>query len=184
MHTFAGHEQKVIGALRNIIKSRELEDQIYEIYLPEEDVTEFKSGKKVTVSKRMFPSYLLIRCEPDPEIFYVIGSTPGVTGFVGAEKTRPTALTRREVDNIIRPHVEGVEVPQAKRRMPTHEFEVNDTVQIKTGPFAHVLGPRGRDQRRPVEGQGAGGHLRTRDPGGARLHPGHQALERQGESHG
>jgi len=50
-------------------------------------VTEFKSGKKVTVSKRMFPSYLLIRCEPDPEIFYVIGSTPGVTGFVGAEKT-------------------------------------------------------------------------------------------------
>jgi transcriptional antiterminator NusG len=69
VHTFAGHEQKVIGALRNIIKSRELEDQIYEIYLPEEDVTEFKSGKKVTVSKRMFPSYLLIRCEPDPEIF-------------------------------------------------------------------------------------------------------------------
>jgi len=98
VHTFAGHEQKVIGALNNIIKSRELSDSIYEIYLPEEDVTEFKSGKKVTVSKRMFPSYLLIRCEPDPEIFYVIGSTPGVTGFVGAEKTRPTALTRREVE--------------------------------------------------------------------------------------
>ena len=139
VHTF-GHEQKVIGALNNIIKSRELTDSIYEIYLPEEDVTEFKGGKKVTVSKRMFPSYLLIRCEPDPEIFYVIGSTPGVTGFVGAEKTRPTALTRREVDNIIRPFVEGVEVPSAKRRMPTHEFEVNDTVQIKTGPFATFSG--------------------------------------------
>jgi transcriptional antiterminator NusG len=59
---------------------------------------------------------------------------------VGAEKTRPTALTRREVDNIIRPHVEGVEVPTAKRRLPTHEFEVNDTVQIKTGPFATFSG--------------------------------------------
>ncbi|NNN03713.1 MAG: transcription termination/antitermination factor NusG [Acidimicrobiaceae bacterium] len=140
VHTFAGHEKKVISALQNIVKSRELSDQIYEIYLPEEDVTEFKSGKKVTVSKRMFPSYLLVRCEPDPEIFYVIGSTPGVTGFVGAEKTRPTALTRREVDNIIRPHVEGVEQPQAKRRMATHEFEVNDTVQIKTGPFATFSG--------------------------------------------
>ena len=140
VHTFAGHEKKVIGALNNIIKSRELTDQIYEIYLPEEDVTEFKSGKKVTVAKRMFPSYLLIRCEPDPEIFYVIGSTPGVTGFVGAEKTRPTALTRREVDNIIRPQVEGVEVPAAKRRMPTHEFEINDTVQIKSGPFATFSG--------------------------------------------
>jgi transcriptional antiterminator NusG len=140
VHTFAGHEKKVIGALNNIIKSRELTDQIYEIYLPEEDVTEFKSGKKVTVAKRMFPSYLLIRCEPDPEIFYVIGSTPGVTGFVGAEKTRPTALTRREVDNIIRPQVEGVEVPVAKRRLPTHEFEINDTVQIKSGPFATFSG--------------------------------------------
>ena len=72
VHTFAGHEQKVIGALNNIVKSRELTESIYEIYLPEEDVTEFKAGKKVTVSKRMFPSYLLIRCEPDPEIFYQI----------------------------------------------------------------------------------------------------------------
>jgi len=140
VHTFAGHEQKVIGALNNIVKSRDLTDQIYEIYLPEEDVTEFKNGKKVTTSKRMFPSYLLIRCEPDPEIFYVIGSTPGVTGFVGAEKTRPTALTRREVDNIIRPQVEGVEQPAAKRRAPKHEFEINDTVQIKSGPFATFSG--------------------------------------------
>jgi len=63
-----------------------------------------------------------------------------VTGFVGAEKTRPTALTRREVDNIIRPHIEGAEAPVAKRRMPTHEFEVNDTVQIKSGPFATFSG--------------------------------------------
>jgi len=140
VHTFAGHEQKVIGALNNIVKSRDLTEQIYEIYLPEEDVTEFKNGKKVTTSKRMFPSYLLIRCEPDPEIFYVIGSTPGVTGFVGAEKTRPTALTRREVDNIIRPHVEGVEQPATKRRAPKHEFDINDTVQIKTGPFATFSG--------------------------------------------
>ena len=139
VHTFAGHEKKVIGALNNIIKSRELTDQIYEIYLPEEDVTEFKSGKKVTVAKRMFPSYLLIRCEPDPEIFYVIGSTPGVTGFVGAEKTRPTALTRREVDNIIRPQVEGVEVPAAKRRMPTHEFEINED-QLKVKVLVDIFG--------------------------------------------
>jgi transcriptional antiterminator NusG len=140
IHTFAGHEQKVIGALNNIVKSRDLQDVIYEIYVPEEDVTEFKNGKKSTVSKKMFPSYLLIRCEPDPEIFYVIGSTPGVTGFVGSEKTRPTALTRREVDNIIRPQVEGAEQPVAKRRVATHEFEVNDTVQIKTGPFATFSG--------------------------------------------
>jgi transcription termination/antitermination protein NusG len=140
VHTFAGHEAKVLSSLANIIKSRELTDRIHEIFVPEEDVTEFKSGKKVTVSKRMFPSYVLVRCEPDPEIFYVIASTPGVTGFVGPEKTKPTPLTRREVDNIIRPHVEGVEQPVAKRRMAQHEFEINDTVQIKTGPFATFSG--------------------------------------------
>jgi transcriptional antiterminator NusG len=126
--------------LNNIIKSRELEDRIFEMFVPEEDVTEFKSGKKTTVSKKMFPSYILVRCDSDPEIFYVIASTPGVTGFVGPEKTKPTPLTRREVDNIIRPHVEGVEVAPTKRRGPTHEFEINDTVQIKTGPFATFSG--------------------------------------------
>ena len=140
VHTFAGHEAKVLSSLNNIIKSRDLAERIYEIYVPEEDVTEFKSGKKVTVSKRMFPSYVLVRCDPDPEIFYVIASTPGVTGFVGPEKTKPTPLTRREVDNIIRPQVEGVEVPTLKPRMRSHEFEINDTVQIKSGPFATFSG--------------------------------------------
>jgi transcriptional antiterminator NusG len=140
VHTFAGHEAKVISSLNNIIKSRELSDRIYELFVPEEDVTEFKNGKKATVSKRMFPSYVLVRCDNDPEIFYVIQSTPGVTGFVGPEKTKPTPLTRREVDNIIRPVIEGVEPQAVKRRMPQHEFEINDTVQIKTGPFATFSG--------------------------------------------
>jgi transcriptional antiterminator NusG len=140
VHTFAGHEAKVISSLNNIIKSRDLSERIYELFVPEEDVTEFKNGKKATVSKRMFPSYVLVRCDADPEIFYVISSTPGVTGFVGPEKTKPTALTRREVDNIIRPVIEGVEPQVVKRRMPQHEFEINDTVQIKTGPFATFSG--------------------------------------------
>src|SRR5271154_5600174 len=69
VHTFAGHEAKVLSALANIIKSRNLEDRIHEIFVPEEDVTEFKSGKRVTVSKRMFPSYVLVRCENDPDVF-------------------------------------------------------------------------------------------------------------------
>ncbi len=140
VHTFAGHEAKVISSLNNIIKSRDLSERIYELFVPEEDVTEFKNGKKATVSKRMFPSYVLVRCDADPEIFYVISSTPGVTGFVGPEKTKPTALTRREVDNIIRPVIEGVEPQVVKRRMPQHEFEINDTVQIKSGPFATFSG--------------------------------------------
>ena len=99
-----------------------------------------KAGKKDTKKAAMFPSYLLVRCEPDPDVWHVISSTPGVTGFVSSVKTRPTALTRREVENIIRPVVEGVELPPAKRRGPSHEFALNDTVQIKTGPFATFSG--------------------------------------------
>ena len=132
VHTFAGHEQKVIGALHNIIKSRELEDQIYEIYLPEEDVTEFKSGKKVTVSKRMFPSYLLIRCEPDPEIFYVIGSTPGVTGFVGASN-EPVPLTQAEVDRLL--HQETAERPRSRA-----QFAIGESVKVISGPLSDFSG--------------------------------------------
>jgi transcriptional antiterminator NusG len=141
VHTFAGHEKKVIGALENMIAARGLEEQIHEIYMPEEDVATFKDGKKDTKKQKTFPSYLLVRCESDPENFVVIASVPGVTGFVGAEKTRPTPLTRREVDNIIRPVVEGVEVaPVRPRRGPSLEFELNDMVQIKTGPFATFSG--------------------------------------------
>ena len=88
----------------------------------------------------MFPSYLLIRCEPDPEIFYVIGSTPGVTGFVGAEKTSPPRSRAARSTTSSVPTSRASSCRAAKRRMPTHEFEVNDTVQIKTGPFATFSG--------------------------------------------
>jgi transcriptional antiterminator NusG len=140
IHTFAGHEKKVMEALTNIVKTRGLEDEIYEVFKPEEDVTTIKGGQKDTKKAAMFPSYLLVRCEPDPDVWHVISSTPGVTGFVSSVKTRPTALTRREVENIIRPVVEGVELPPTKRRGPSHEFALNDTVQIKTGPFATFSG--------------------------------------------
>jgi len=139
VHTLAGHEAKVRDGLANLVKMRGLEEEIFEFYIPEEDVTEFKAGKKATVSKKMFPSYVLVRCYGTDSNFATIASLPSVTGFVGANKQKPTPLTRREVDNIIRPLVEGVEQP-AKRRLPTHEFEVNDTVQIKSGPFATFSG--------------------------------------------
>jgi transcriptional antiterminator NusG len=139
VHTLAGHEAKVRDGLLNLVRMRGLEEEIFEVFIPEEDVTEFKAGKKTTVSKKMFPSYVLVRCYGTDPNFALIASQPSVTGFVGANKQRPTALTKREVDNIIRPLVEGVEQP-AKRRTPTHEFELNDTVQIKTGPFATFSG--------------------------------------------
>ena len=138
VHTYSGYENKVKGNLENIIKARELADRIHEIVVPMEDVVEFKNGKKVTVSKKVFPGYLLVRCTPSDDVWFAIRSSPGVTGFVGSA-SKPTPLSRREVESILHVKAEGVEAP-AKRSRPTHEFELNETVRIKEGPFADFPG--------------------------------------------
>jgi transcriptional antiterminator NusG len=138
VHTYSGYENKVKGNLENIIKARELADRIHEIVVPMEDVVEFKNGKKVTVSKKVFPGYLLVRCTPSDDVWFAIRSSPGVTGFVGSA-SKPTPLSRKEVESILHVKAEGVEAP-AKRSRPAHEFELNETVRIKEGPFADFPG--------------------------------------------
>jgi transcription termination/antitermination protein NusG len=138
VHTYSGYENKVKGNLENIIKARELGDRIHEIVVPMEDVVEFKNGKKVTVSKKVFPGYLLVRCTPSDDVWFAIRSSPGVTGFVGSA-SKPTPLSRREVESILHVKAEGVEAP-TKRSRPSHEFELNETVRIKEGPFADFPG--------------------------------------------
>jgi transcription termination/antitermination protein NusG len=138
VHTYSGYENKVKGNLENISKARELGDRIHEIVVPMEDVIEFKNGKKVTVSKKVFPGYLLVRCTPSDDVWFAIRSSPGVTGFVGSA-SKPTPLSRKEVESILHVKQEGVEVA-AKRSRPAHEFELNETVRIKEGPFADFPG--------------------------------------------
>ena len=67
VHTYSGYENKVKGNLENVITSRAMEDSVYEIVIPMEDVVEFKNGKKVTVSKKVFPGYMLVRCDLDDD---------------------------------------------------------------------------------------------------------------------
>ncbi len=138
VHTYSGYENKVKGNLENIIKARELADRIHEIVVPMEDVVEFKNGKKVTVSKKVFPGYLLVRCTPSDDVWFAIRSSPGVTGFVGSA-SKPTPLSRREVESILHVKAEGIEAP-AKCSRPSHEFELNETVRIKEGPYADFPG--------------------------------------------
>jgi transcriptional antiterminator NusG len=138
VHTYSGYENKVKGNLENIVKARELGDRIHEIVVPMEDVVEFKNGKKVIVQKKVFPGYLLCRCELDDDSWSVIRNTPGVTGFVGPG-TKPTPLSRREVEGILQVKVEGGEAP-SKRSRPRLEHEVGETVRVKEGPFADFSG--------------------------------------------
>jgi transcription termination/antitermination protein NusG len=138
VHTYAGYENKVKSNLHSRAVSMNMEDRIYEVVIPMEDVVEFKNGKKVVVQKKVFPGYLLCRCELDDDSWSVIRNTPGVTGFVGPG-TKPTPLSRREVEGILEVKVEGAEAP-TKRSRPRLEHEVGETVRVKEGPFADFSG--------------------------------------------
>ena len=113
VHTYAGYENKVKSNLHSRAVSMNMEDRIYEVVIPMEDVVEFKNGKKVVVQKKVFPGYLLCRCELDDDSWSVIRNTPGVTGFVGPG-TKPTPLSRREVEGILQVKVEGAEAPSKR----------------------------------------------------------------------
>src|ERR1700736_3869057 len=115
VHSYAGYENKVKSNLESRIASMNMEERIFEVVIPVEDVIEFKNGKKVVVQKKMFPGYLLVRCEIDDDSWYVIRNTPGVTGFVGPG-TKPTPLSRREVENILQVKVEGTETSTTRSR--------------------------------------------------------------------
>jgi transcriptional antiterminator NusG len=115
-----------------------MEDRVFETVIPMEDVVEFKAGKKVVVQKKVFPGYLLVRCDLDDDTWGAIRNTPGVTGFVGPG-TKPTPLSRREVENILQVKPEGEQAP-TKRTRPRLEYEVNETVRVKEGPFADFSG--------------------------------------------
>ncbi len=138
VHTYSGYENKVTSNLKNVIASRGMEDRVYEVVIPMEDVVEVKNGKRVNVQKKVFPGYLLVRSDLDDDTWGAIRNTPGVTGFVGPG-TKPTPLSRREVENILQVKPEGVQAP-TKQRRPKLEYEVNETVRVKEGPFADFSG--------------------------------------------
>jgi transcription termination/antitermination protein NusG len=137
IHSYAGYENKVKSNLESRIASMNMEDSIFEVVIPMEDVIEFKAGKKVLVPKKVFPGYLLVRCDLDDDSWRVVRNTPGVTGFVGLG-AKPTPLSRAEVENILQVKVEGIE-PQKKSR-PRLEYEEGESVRVREGPFADFTG--------------------------------------------
>src|SRR5580698_10376066 len=116
VHSYAGYENKVKSNLESRIASMNMEERIFEVVIPVEDVIEFKNGKKVVVSKKMFPGYLMTRLDLDDDSWYVVRNTPGVTGFVGLG-ARPTPLSRKEVESILQVKTAG-ETEAAKKTRP------------------------------------------------------------------
>ncbi|MFN2590036.1 MAG: transcription termination/antitermination protein NusG [Actinomycetota bacterium] len=136
IHTYAGYENKVKANLNSRIGSMQMEDKIFDVVIPMEDVMEIKGGKKQVVQKKVFPGYLLVKMVYDNDSWYVVRNTPGVTGFVSSGTgTKPTPLSRREVEKILAVKEETKVKPQFRL-----EWEEGDVVRIMAGPFADFTG--------------------------------------------
>jgi transcriptional antiterminator NusG len=140
VHTQSGYEKKVTANLHARIQSMNMEDQIFEVVIPMEDVVEFKNGRRQTVQRKVFPGYLLVRCEMSDESWYCVRNTPGVTGFVGQSRLgqRPTPLSRREVRTFL--SAKGGDAEQASRPKPKLDYEIGESVRVREGPFADFSG--------------------------------------------
>ncbi len=138
VHTQSGYEKKVKQNLEARTSSMNMEERIHEVVIPMEDVVDFKGGKKVVVQKKMFPGYLLVRCELDDDSWYVIRNTPGVTGFVG-QGAKPSPLPRKDVESFLSVSTETPE-EVAQRAKPRAQFEIGETVRVKEGPFSDFSG--------------------------------------------
>jgi transcriptional antiterminator NusG len=139
VHSYSGYEKKVKANLETRVKSMHLEDRVFDVVIPMEEVVEFKSGRKVTVERKKFPGYILVRLYMDDDTWYAVRNTPGVTGFVGSA-SKPTPLSRREVERIL--GVRKDEEPGADKKEPTFKpaWEVGETIRVVEGPFADFNG--------------------------------------------
>ncbi len=134
VHTYSGFEKKVSDSLAQRVQAYGLDADIGEILIPTEDVVEMRRGKKVVSSKRFFPGYLLVEMNMSDHAWHVVKNTPKVTGFVGAG-SKPTPLTRDEVDQILHQVAVAAEAPK-----PKYSFEKGDQVRINEGPFTSFNG--------------------------------------------
>ena len=134
VHTYSGFENKVAEALRQRVQAYGLEAEIGEVLIPTEDVVEMRGGKRVVSSKRFFPGYILVEMNMSDHAWHIVRNTPKVTGFVGAG-SKPTPLTKEEVDQIVQQVTVAAEKPK-----PKYTFDKGDQVRINEGPFTSFNG--------------------------------------------
>ena len=138
VHTQSGYEKKVKSNIEARVASMNMENRIYEVVIPMRDVPEFKNGKKVISSKRLFPGYVFVRCDLDDVVWPVIRDTPNVSGFV-TKGTLPSPLSRRDVETHL--GEEATHDSEASKRVkPLFEYKIGDTVRVKDGPFTDFSG--------------------------------------------
>jgi transcriptional antiterminator NusG len=138
IHTYSGYENKVKTNLEHRIETMMMEDKIFQVLVPMEDEIEIRQGQRHTVQKKVYPGYVLVEMILDPDSWFVVRNTPGVTSFVGGAnipgvRSEPIPLDENEVKQILR-HM-GVETPKFKVA-----FTKGQSVRVNDGPFAEFIG--------------------------------------------
>ena len=132
VHSYAGYEKKVRDNLHNRINSLHMEDYIFQIEVPEEEVMEIKNGQRKQVKRNIYPGYVLVRMELTDESWTAVRNSPGVTGFVG-NAHHPSPLSMDEVEKILAPRPVK---KSDKADIRVIDFEVGESVTVMDGPFA------------------------------------------------
>jgi len=148
VHSYAGYENKVKSNLETRIQTLDVEDYIYQVEVPTEEVTEIKNGQRKQVQRKVLPGYILVRMELNDQSWGAVRNTPGVTGFVGAT-SRPSPLSHDDVIKFLLPKVEpkqpaaagagakaDVAAGAAGKAAVEVDFEVGESVTVMDGPFA------------------------------------------------
>jgi len=131
----SGFEKAVARSLKEHIRTSSMEDKFGEILVPTEEVVEMKSGQKRTSERKFFPGYVLVKMEMDDESWHLVKNVPKVSGFIGGSGTRPTPISEKEAEAIVRQMQEGVEKPR-----PKFSFTPGEAVRVIDGPFADFNG--------------------------------------------
>jgi len=132
IHTYSGHEYKVVQALKQRVKTMGLEDKIFTVIIPIQDKYSIRHGQKFKSQEKIFPGYVLIKMVLTDNSWLVVRTTPGVSGFVGANN-KPTPIANEEVKRII------ATIKKGKPKYKT-KFSVGEAVKITDGPFTEFLG--------------------------------------------
>jgi transcription termination/antitermination protein NusG len=142
VHTYSGMENRVLHNLENRVSSLNMEDYIYEIVVPTEEVVEIRNGQRKQVRRTVLPGYVLVRMDLTDESWSTVRHTPSVTGFVG-HSNQPVPLSLDEVEKMLAPGVvaaatAGVPATRKKKKVEVADFAVGDSVMVVDGPFAGV----------------------------------------------
>jgi transcription termination/antitermination protein NusG len=136
VHSYAGYENRVKTNIEQRTQSLNMEDFIFQVEVPQHEVTEVKGGKRQKVSEKVLPGYILVRMDLTDESWAAVRNTPGVTGFVGLSNT-PSPLHLSEVATLLAPEPEEqAKAKESAKSAATVDFEVGESVTVMDGPFA------------------------------------------------